>query len=173
MPDVHRCGHHRRCIIILSDVPTRLIVVGLLVAVCIFALLLDWKEAPPAPARLRKKALAIASDAWTDADIRGPMEIMAHWASTTGAGMPVFIGEWGVGWHSRLASMNCNNVRLFYSRFHQVHATEMHMPTAVWDDGGWFQVYDHATNSFPHNLVECIDGACSWAGQQRFNADCL
>lgn len=113
------------------------------------------------------------ADAWTDADIRGPMQIMAQWASTTGGGMPVFIGEWGVGWHSRLPTMNCNNVRLFYSRFQAKHASEMHMPTAVWDDGGWFQVFDHATNSFPSNLIDCIDGACTWAGRERFNPDCL
>ncbi|MFZ4166014.1 glycoside hydrolase family 5 protein [Brevundimonas sp. NPDC058933] len=113
------------------------------------------------------------ADAWTDADIRGPMEIMARWASTTGAGMPVYIGEWGVGWHRRLPTMNCNNVRLFYSRFNQTHAADMGMPTAVWDDGGWFQVFDHSTNSFPHNLIDCIDGACTWAGEERFNADCL
>ena len=46
---------------ILSDIPTRLIVLGLLVAVCILPLLLVWKETPPAPARPRKKAVAIAS----------------------------------------------------------------------------------------------------------------
>lgn len=43
----------------LSDIPTRLIVLGLMVAVCILPLLLVWKEAPPA--RLRKKAVALAS----------------------------------------------------------------------------------------------------------------
>ena len=113
------------------------------------------------------------ADAWTDADIRGPMEIMARWASTTGGGMPIYIGEWGVGWHSRLPTMNCNNIRLFYSRFHAAHASQMGMPTAVWDDGGWFQIFDHATNSFPSNLIDCIDGACTWAGSVRFNPDCL
>ena len=46
---------------ILSDISTRLIVLGLLVAVCILPLLILWKETPPAPAGLRKKAVAIAS----------------------------------------------------------------------------------------------------------------
>jgi endoglucanase len=112
------------------------------------------------------------ADPWTDDDIAAPMGVMADWAATTGGGMPVFIGEWGVGWKSRFETMNCNNVRLWYSRFDAVHARAAGMPTAVWDDGGWFQVYDHATNAFPSNLIDCIDGACAWDGQDRFNDDC-
>ncbi|HEX2670518.1 MAG TPA: glycoside hydrolase family 5 protein, partial [Polyangiaceae bacterium] len=41
------------------------------------------------------------ADAWTDADISGPIATMSAWASSVGKGMPVFIGEWGVGWGSR------------------------------------------------------------------------
>jgi hypothetical protein len=100
------------------------------------------------------------------------METMAHWATTTGKGMPVFIGEWGVGWHSRLATMNCNNIRLYYTRFQSAHAAVMEMPTAVWDDGGWFKVFDHTANRFDNNLIDCIDGACTWSGPERFNPDC-
>lgn len=113
------------------------------------------------------------ADPWTEADIAGPMRVMADWAATTGGGMPVFIGEWGVGWKSRHAAMSCNNIRLWYARFDAVHAKAMGMPTAVWDDGGWFQVFDHDTNAFSSNLIDCIDGACKWAGVSRFNEDCL
>jgi len=113
------------------------------------------------------------ADAWTDADIRDPMETMARWAATTGKGMPVFIGEWGVGWHSRLPTMNCNNIRLYYAKFQAAYAAPMEMPTAVWDDGGWFKVFDHAANRFDSNLIDCIDGQCDWAGAERFNPDCV
>jgi len=46
------------------------------------------------------------------------------------------------------------------------------MPTAVWDDGGWFQLYDHEKEAFSSNLIDCIDGQCRWTGSDRFNADC-
>ena len=90
------------------------------------------------------------------------METKANWASTVGGGMPVLIGEWGVGWMSRFPSMDCNNIRLWYSRFDATHARAADMPTAVWDDGGWFQLYDHATRAFSSNLIDCIDGTCVW-----------
>lgn len=112
------------------------------------------------------------ADPWTDDDIASPMEVMAKWSSTTGNGMPIFIGEWGVGWKSRLNEMDCNNIRHWYARFDAVHAKAFRMPTAVWDDGGWFQVYDHDTNSFPSNLIDCIGGACTWSGHERFNPAC-
>lgn len=112
------------------------------------------------------------ADPWTEDDISGPMRVMADWASTTGGGMPVFIGEWGVGWKSRLATMDCNNIRLWYARFDAVHARAAGMPTAVWDDGGWFQVFDHDAGAFSSNLIDCIDGACVWKGEDRFNPDC-
>lgn len=113
------------------------------------------------------------ADAWTDDDLTDPMRLMADWASTVGGGMPVFIGEWGVGWKSRLATMNCNNIRLWYARFDAVHARAFGMPTAVWDDGGWFQIYDHDAEAFSSNLIDCIGGACAWDGPDRFNQDCL
>lgn len=113
------------------------------------------------------------ADAWTDADIREPMKIMDDWARTIGQGMPVFIGEWGVGWGSRLATPDCNNVRLWYSRFHLAHASPMAMPTAVWDDGGWYQLFDHDRNAFNGDLIDCIDGACTWTGAERFNSACF
>lgn len=111
------------------------------------------------------------ADPWTDEDIASPMQVMADWASTTGGGMPVFIGEWGVGWKSRYQTMDCNNIRQWYARFDAVHARRFGMPTAVWDDGGWFQVYAHETGSFPNNLIDCIDGTCLWTGG-RFGTDC-
>lgn len=112
------------------------------------------------------------ADPWTDADVTEPMQIMADWASSVGGGMPVFIGEWGVGWKSRLPTMDCNNIRLWYARFDAVHARRVGMPTAVWDDGGWFQLYDHDADAFSSNLIDCIDGNCAWSGQARFNAPC-
>ena len=112
------------------------------------------------------------ADPWTDDDIASPMQVMADWASTTGGGMPVFIGEWGVGWGSRYDIMDCNNIRQWYARFDAVHAKRFGMPTAVWDDGGWFQVYDHDTNSFPNNLIDCIDGVCTLDRDERFKPDC-
>jgi len=112
------------------------------------------------------------ADPWTDADVTGPMQIMADWAATTGGGMPVFIGEWGVGWQSVLPKMDCNNIRLWYARFDAVHARAFDMPTAVWDDGGWFGLYDHSTERFGNNLIDCIDGTCAWKGTERFNRDC-
>ncbi|CAN5166857.1 hypothetical protein BH09PSE1_BH09PSE1_09180 [soil metagenome] len=113
------------------------------------------------------------ADAWTEANIRNPMQTMADWARTTGAGMPVFIGEWGVGWQSRLPVMNCNNIRLWYSRFQVPNAARMGMPTAVWDDGGWFKIYDYDRKAFDNNLIDCITGPCAWSGPSRFNPDCL
>lgn len=112
------------------------------------------------------------ADAWTDANIADPMATMAAWASTIGGGMPVFIGEWGVGWKSTLPAMDCNNIRLWYSRFDVVHARAFQMPTAVWDDGGWFQLYDHDTGAFSSNLIDCLEGACLWTGGERFGPNC-
>ena len=112
------------------------------------------------------------ADAWTDQDVSGPMQVMADWSRTVGGGMPVFIGEWGTGWKSRLPTMDCNNIRLWYARFDAVHARRFGMPTAVWDDGGWFQLFDHDTRTFSSNLIDCIDGQCAWKGSDRFNDDC-
>ncbi len=112
------------------------------------------------------------ADPWTDDDIASPMQVMADWASTTGGGIPVFIGEWGVGWGSRYETMDCNNIRQWYARFDAIHARRFGMPTAVWDDGGWFQVFDHDTNRFPSNLIDCIDGKCVFDNDDRFKHNC-
>jgi len=112
------------------------------------------------------------SDNWNDGDVTGPMDIMANWANSVGQGMPVYIGEWGTGWGSRYPSMQCNNIRLFYKTLGWQYAPAKGQPTALWDDGGWFKVFDHGTNSFANNLVDCIDGNCAWDGAERFNAGC-
>ena len=44
--------------------------------------------------------------------------------------------------------MDCNNIRLWYARFDAIPARAFGMPTAVWDDGGWFQLYDHDLEAF-------------------------
>lgn len=111
-------------------------------------------------------------DEWTDFDIYNPMDVMAQWADTVGGGMPVYIGEWGVGWNSVLPTMECNNIRLWYSKLHTEYAEPRNMPTAVWDDGGWFTVFDHKTDSFNNNLAQCINGECDWTGDERFNNAC-
>ncbi|HEX6275382.1 MAG TPA: cellulase family glycosylhydrolase [Polyangiaceae bacterium] len=111
-------------------------------------------------------------DAWTDANLSDPMNTMLNWANTVGGGMPVYIGEWGVGWGSRYTTLECNNVRLWYQRMHAEFAAPRGIPTAVWDDGGWFKIFDHATNAYANNLVDCIAGECAWTGTERFNAGC-
>ncbi len=112
------------------------------------------------------------SDPWTDDDIAGPMKTMSDWATTVGGGMPVFIGEWGVGWQSRYATMDCNNIRLWYQRFDAVHARASAMPTAVWDDGGWFELFDHDDARFSNDLIDCIEGDCDADRKPRFGPDC-
>ena len=112
------------------------------------------------------------ADAWTDADISGPMQTMQTWADDVGNGMPVYIGEWGVGYGSVLPEMDCNNVRLWYQKMDAEYASSFGQPTAVWDDGGWFKIYDHGTNEFDNNLAECILGECAWTGDDRFGAAC-
>jgi endoglucanase len=111
-------------------------------------------------------------DAWTDADLSGPMTTMLNWANSVGHGMPIFIGEWGVGWGSRYDQFDCNNIRLWYQKLNADFATPRGIPTAVWDDGGWFKIYDHATNAFANNLADCIAGGCEWDSADRFNAGC-
>ena len=113
------------------------------------------------------------SDNWTDADISGPMDTMSAWANSTGNGMPVYIGEWGTAWGSRYQNMQCNNIRAWYEKLDASFASPKGMPTAVWDDGGWFKIYDFATASFNNNLAECIGGSCTWDGTDRFNSGCL
>jgi endoglucanase len=113
------------------------------------------------------------ADSWTASDIENPMDVMKAWATTVGKGMPVYIGEWGVGWGSRFAEQDCNNVRLWYQMFHHDIATPKGMPTSVWDDGGWFKIFDHASDSFANNLVDCINGSCDWTTGERINSACL
>ncbi|EDM74857.1 hypothetical protein PPSIR1_20034 [Plesiocystis pacifica SIR-1] len=112
-------------------------------------------------------------DPWTEADLSGPMQTMQAWADGVGGGMPVYIGEWGVGYGSVLPEMDCNNVRAWYQGMHAVHATSFGQPTAVWDDGGWFGIWNHDADAFGNNLAECILGECEWSGDDRFNASCL
>jgi len=112
-------------------------------------------------------------DAWTDANQSGPMDTMADWASTVGGGIPVFIGEWGVGWGSVYSTLTCNNIRQWYTTFHSQHATAHGFPTAVWDDGGWFKIFDHGSGAFDNNLIDCIEGSCEWDGTERMNDGCL
>lgn len=106
------------------------------------------------------------ADNWTDADQYGPMDQMAAWANSVGKGMPVYIGEWGVGWGSRYGAMHCNNIRRWYTSFHATMANPRSQATAVWDDGGWFKIFNGST--FDNNLVDCIGGSCAWEGTDRF-----
>jgi endoglucanase len=112
-------------------------------------------------------------DPWDDGSLSGPMDTMLAWANSVGNGMPVYIGEWGVAWGSRYSEMDCNNIRAWYQGMHSRHAAAKGIPTSVWDDGGWFKILDHASDSFGNNLVDCIDGECAWTGTDRFNAGCL
>jgi endoglucanase len=113
------------------------------------------------------------ADQWTDENIDAPMKIMDTWAKTVGKGIPVYIGEWGTGWGSRYTTFNCNNIRLWYEKFNAQYAKSYNMPTTVWDDGGWFKIYDHDSNDFANNLHLCIiDGDCDWGGTERFNDAC-
>ena len=105
------------------------------------------------------------ADNWTNNDLAAPMDQMAAWANSVGKGMPVYIGEWGVGWGSRYTAMHCNNIRQWYSTL-QATASPKGQATAVWDDGGWFKIYN-GTN-FDNNLVDCIGGSCAWEGTDRF-----
>jgi len=111
-------------------------------------------------------------DPWTDMQMSSPMQTMKNWADTVGGGMPVYIGEWGVGWQSVYPTMTCNNIRLWYEQFDSVQASSFGQPTAVWDDGGWFRVFSHATGAFDNNLIDCIEGNCTWDGEERYNAGC-
>jgi endoglucanase len=110
-------------------------------------------------------------DNWTDANLAGPMDTMLAWAKSTGQGMPVHIGEWGVGWGSRYTTMECNNIRAWYQKMAE-NATAKGIPTSLWDDNGWFKVWDNGPKSWNNNLVDCIVDTCAWDGTERFNAGC-
>ncbi|PCK08139.1 MAG: glycosyl hydrolase family 5 [Alteromonadaceae bacterium] len=119
-----------------------------------------------------------SEDAWpkdlnfNDGTVSDPMETMKQWANTVGNGMPVHIGEWGVGWGKLRGSMTCNNIRLWYQKFGPFSA-ERNQPTSVWDDGGWFKIFDHGTNSFNNNLAQCVSGNCDWNTAERMNSGCF
>ncbi|WP_096058705.1 cellulase family glycosylhydrolase [Haliangium ochraceum] len=113
------------------------------------------------------------ADSWSSSDIIQPMEAMKDWAASVGRGMPVYIGEWGVGWGSRYSDMQCNNIRLWYQLFDHDVASSKGMPTSVWDDGGWFGSFSHSTNDFSNNLADCISGTCDWTSGERFNSACF
>ncbi len=68
-------------------------------------------------------------DPWTEAQLTSPMETMLNWANTVGGGMPVYIGEWGVGWQSVYATMDCNNIRQWYTSFSAESSSTRDMPT--------------------------------------------
>lgn len=109
---------------------------------------------------------------WTTATIADPLTRVKNWADSVGKGMPVYVSEWGVGWAKNKPTMTCNNIRLWYQQMHSLEARSRNYPTAVWDDGGWFQIFSHATNSFNNNLADCITGQCAWDGNTRINAGC-
>ncbi len=111
-------------------------------------------------------------DSWTDTDLSTPMDTMLSWAESTGNGMPVYIGEWGVGWGSRYTTMDCNNIRAWYQKMDHDNASPRGIPTSLWDDNGWFKVWDLGSSSFNNNLADCITGECDWNGSERFNAGC-
>lgn len=110
---------------------------------------------------------------WTASMMQASFNTAAAWASSTGGGMPIYVSEWGVGWQNQRPVMTCNNIRKWYQEMHYTEAASRNYPTAVWDDGGWFKIFSHATETFDNNLVDCIiTGQCAWDGDERFNAGC-
>ena len=103
--------------------------------------------------------------------IENPMRQAQQWQTTIGANMPIFIGEWGVGWGKQWPTMDCNNIRQWYEWFPQSAQTYA-MPTMLWDDGGWFGVFDYGSGRFKNNLAQCVAGDCEWTGTERFNSAC-
>jgi len=113
--------------------------------------------------------------AWTDSNISTPMNTMLSWANGVGQGMPVYIGEWGTSWQQYLPTMDCNNIRSWYEKFHFQFAAPAGIPTGVWDDGGWFGIFDHGTDNWNNNLYQCIiNGTCELSSNDssRFNSAC-
>ena len=113
------------------------------------------------------------TDAWTDSNISGPMDTMLSWAKSVGKGMPVYIGEWGVAWESRYTTMDCNNIRSWYQKLDKQNANPNGIPTSVWDDNGWYKIFDLGTKAWNNNLIDCISGTCTWTGTDRFNSGCF
>lgn len=110
-------------------------------------------------------------DPWTDANLSTPMQTMLTWSTSVGSAMPVYIGEWGVGWASRYTTMDCNNIRSWYETMGATAAANG-IPTSLWDDNGWFKVWDVNSKSWNNNLIDCLLGNCTWSGTERFNAGC-
>lgn len=105
---------------------------------------------------------------WTAAMLQEPFDTASEWASSVGGGMPIYVSEWGVGWQKQKQTMQCNNIRKWYQEMHYTEATSRHYPTAVWDDGGWFRIFSHATNTFDNDLADCIITGVCWTGADRF-----
>lgn len=96
-----------------------------------------------------------------------PMDQAVTWRNGVGLGTPIYIGEWGVAWGSNNVPV-CNNVRYYYQNY-SAYALARGMVTTVWDDGGWFAIWSHATDSWNNNLYDCIDGTCTWDAGGRFD----
>lgn len=113
---------------------------------------------------------------WQESDVTDPMATMEAWASSVGNGMPIYIGEWGNGWGKQFQTFDCNNAREWYLVFDHRYAAEREqgrMPTSVWDDGGWFQIWSHAKDAFANNLHKCILGKCKMSKGGRVNKACV
>lgn len=108
---------------------------------------------------------------WTATMLREPFDVAAEWANRVGGDMPIYVSEWGVGWQKQKQTMQCNNIRKWYQELHYNEATSRNFPTAVWDDGGWFRIFSHATHTFDNDLADCIVTGVCWTGANRFT-DC-
>ncbi|GAD01357.1 cellulase family glycosylhydrolase [Agarivorans albus] len=115
------------------------------------------------------------STKWTESDISDPIRTMQQWANGVGQGMPIYISEWGTNWQKYKSQMDCNNIRAWYELLDSKHAKAAGIPTSVWDDGGWFMIYDHRTNTYNNNLYQCIiQGSCEYSSNDssQINAAC-
>ncbi|MBF7074153.1 glycoside hydrolase family 5 protein [Glaciecola sp. MH2013] len=112
--------------------------------------------------------------AWNAQTITTPMQTMESWSTSVGNNMPIYIGEWGNSWGQYLRADGCNNIKSWYNDFNSAHASNRPItaPTAVWDDGGWFQIWNHSTNDWGSELFQCITGNCMPANFERNNSAC-
>jgi hypothetical protein len=112
--------------------------------------------------------------AWTGSTISNPMQTMEAWNQSVGNNMPIYIGEWGNSWGQYLQADGCNNIKSWYNDFSSEHAENRPItaPTAVWDDGGWFQIWNHGTNDWGSKLFQCVTGECMPESFERNNAAC-
>jgi hypothetical protein len=111
---------------------------------------------------------------WDESTITNEMAIMEQWSTNVGGSMPIYIGEWGNSWNQFLQTADCNNIRSWYDEFadQQASKREIPSPTAVWDDGGWFMIWDHATNDWNNSMYQCIVGDCMAQTFERMNEAC-